>query len=189
MLESMIKSPLPTRAEVTDVAYAARIGTDSTMLSGETAAGKHPFDALRIMGEILEVAEKRMPFISAVSPAHNEHEAQAAAAVSMAQTIDAPVIVLFTHSGATARAVSKLRPGVPVIAFTDHADIARKMQILFGIYPMVIPFDQKPEKTVATAFKKIRSDFDFAPGSPVVVLSSINDSGHTVHTVQSRLLP
>lgn len=189
MLESMIKSPLPTRAEVTDVAYAARIGTDSTMLSGETAAGTHPFDALRIMGEILEVAEKRMPFIAPVSSGNNEHEAQATAAVSMAQSLKAPVIVLFTHSGDTARAVSKLRPTVPVLAFTDSADVARTMQILFGVYPLVLPFNKTPEKTVAAAFKQMHEHFSFASGSPVVVLSTINDGGHPVHTVQSRIIP
>lgn len=189
MLESMIKNPLPTRAEVTDIAHAAVTGADSTMLSGETAAGKHPAEALTIMGSILEETEKRLPFVAPSCVGSTENEAHAAAAVSMAQALRAPAIVVFTKSGNIARAVSKLRPTVPVIAFTDSADVARRMQILYGVQPVFLKFDKAPEKTLARAFETLRGGFKLKKNDRVVVLSTILQNGQSVHTVQSRLVP
>lgn len=189
MLESMIKNPLPTRAEVTDIAHAAVTGADSTMLSGETAAGKHPFESLRIMGRILEETELRLPFVAPACLGDSENEAHAAAAVSMARALRAPAIVLFTRSGNIAQAISRLRPTVPVIAFTDSQDVARSMQILYGIQPAYLPFDKAPEKTLNNAFPVLRGTFGLKKNARVVVLSTILQNSQPVHTVQSRLIP
>lgn len=188
MLESMMKNPMPTRAEVTDVAHAAMVGVDSTMLSGETAAGNNPYEALKTMSRILEETEKHLTFNVPACGSNSSYDAHAAAAVSMAKALEVPAILLFTHSGATAHAVSKLHPTVPVIAFTDTAEVARQMQILFGVHPIVMPFSSAPEKTVAAAFKKIKGQFGLKAGSTIVLLSTVLENGQRVHTVQSRTL-
>lgn len=125
MLESMIKNPMPTRAEVTDIAYAAKIGTDSTMLSGETAAGKYPFESLEMMTRTLVATEKRLERDTS-SPV-----------VKQAAKDKAVAIIVRSNDGKAAHTLSMLRAGVPVIAVTNDNAQARGMQILFGVYPIV----------------------------------------------------
>jgi pyruvate kinase len=126
MLESMIENPMPTRAEVTDIAHAVLIGVDSTMLSGETAAGKHPFEALEMMVRVQLATEPRVKRDMNASPVLKE------AAASKAQAI-----VIRSNDGSAAHALSMLRPAVPLIIVCDSADVARKLQLNFGVYPLV----------------------------------------------------
>jgi pyruvate kinase len=132
MLESMIKNPMPTRAEVTDVAHAAMIGVDSTMLSGETAAGKFPSEAVQMMAKILVEVEDKAPYMA---PARPNDDKNAVAAVEMSKGKAA--IVVLTKDGQIARAISRFRPHVPVVAVTDTSDVARKLQLNFAVYPVV----------------------------------------------------
>lgn len=132
MLESMIKNPMPTRAEVTDVAHAAMIGVDSTMLSGETAAGKFPREAVQMMTRILAEVEKKTPYDA---PARPDDDARAARAVAMAS--GAAAIVVLGNDGGLARAVSRFRPRVPVIAVTGDPAVARELQLHFAVYPVI----------------------------------------------------
>ncbi len=126
MLESMIDNPMPTRAEVTDVAYAVLTEADSTMLSGETAAGKHPFEALEMMVRVHLATEPRVKRDMKASPVLKEAEASKAEA-----------IVIRSNDGFAAHALSVLRPAVPIVAVCESADVARKLQLNFGIYPLV----------------------------------------------------
>ncbi len=136
MLESMMKNPMPTRAEVTDVAHAAYIGVDSTMLSGETAAGKFPYRALEMMISILKETEKHIPLSKAEAMGSSTEEKQAAEALKVAQSEKAAAIIVHTKSGATARALSRLRPHVPVFMATENADLLRRHQLFFALRPL-----------------------------------------------------
>ncbi len=147
MLESMTEHTRPTRAEATDVANAVIDGTDALMLSAETATGKHPLEALRMMDKIIRFTESQFSHQpSAVShqPSAVSHQrsdfssAVAEAACSAAEEIKAKAIIAFTQSGFTARLVSKFRPKVPVIAFTPDSKIKRRISLYWGVTPMLI---------------------------------------------------
>lgn len=141
MLDSMIRNPRPTRAEVTDVANAIYDGTDAIMLSGETAAGKYPVEALKMMSEIAETTERYVDYRE-----HQEHRrmfratsvssAVGSAAVQTAKGIHADCIVTPTISGQTARLISSFRPEVPIYAVTPNENTEHKMQLYWGVRPL-----------------------------------------------------
>ncbi len=138
MLESMIENPQPTRAEASDVANAILDGTDCVMLSGETAVGKYPVQAVEFMARIAEEAE------AAIRPRESDAhiaglgESVAHAACRAAEEQGAKAIVAFTQSGATALLVSKHRPSVPVIAATPSEVVARKVSLYWGVAPLIL---------------------------------------------------
>jgi pyruvate kinase len=145
MLESMTIHSRPTRAETTDVANAVIDGTDALMLSAETSAGKHPFDAVQVMDRIITFAEesrkhgildRRRLFSS--GKVYGFPEAIAQAASRAAEEIGASWIVVFTRSGSTARLISKFRPKTPVIAFSPEQNVIRQMSMYWGVkaYPV-----------------------------------------------------
>lgn len=145
MLESMTEHTRPTRAEATDVANAVLDGTDALMLSAETATGKHPLEAVRMMDKIIRFTESKFfeyrghPHIEGLDSYFSDFSsAVAEAACSAAEEIKAKAIVAFTQSGFTARLVSKFRPKVPVIAFTPDSTIKRRMSLYWGVTPMLI---------------------------------------------------
>jgi pyruvate kinase len=142
MLESMIEHSRPTRAEASDVANAIFDGTDAVMLSGETAAGKYPEKALTMMAEIASTAESCPLFSKAEllsSPQQDSiPDAVAQAAVQAAERLQARVIVAFTQSGATALFISKYRPSTPIIAFTPHEEVCRRMSLYWGVFPKIM---------------------------------------------------
>ena len=136
MLESMVDSPRPTRAEASDVANAVLDGSDAIMLSAETAAGRHPVGAVRTMASIAETAERfatqRPP---PVPPASRGAAAEAIArsAALAADATDAAAIVCITHSGQTARAVARCRPRQPILAVTPNATTWRRLALVWGV--------------------------------------------------------
>src|SRR6202050_1205828 len=137
MLESMIQSPTPTRAEVSDVATAVLEGADAVMLSAETAVGLFPVDTVKMMKRIILYTEREeLPQLSSGAPAagpDGDHtNAVSAAAVVLARQLGAKVIIAETSSGQTARNVSALRPGVPIIMVTDHERVYHQMAIVWG---------------------------------------------------------
>jgi pyruvate kinase len=142
MLESMMEHSRPTRAEASDVANAIFDGTDAVMLSGETAAGKYPEKALTTMTEIVSTTESCSLFASAISsnpsPKKSIPDAVAEAAVHAAESLQARAIVAFTQSGATPLFVSKYRPSTPIIAFTPHEEVCRRMRLYWGVLPRVM---------------------------------------------------
>jgi len=140
MLESMIDRPYPTRAEVSDVANAIYDGTDAVMLSGETAAGKYPLEAARIMERIATEAEMSVDFRKLPQPEHPTYaNVVADAAYRAAQAVEARAIVVFTATGSTARLISRFRPPVPIYAFTPKETIARQLQVSFGARAIIAP--------------------------------------------------
>lgn len=141
MLDSMIRNPRPTRAEVTDVATAVYNGTDAVMLSGETAQGKYPLAALNMMAHICETSEQHIDYDDILRDAKESHmkgisSALGHASVNTAYNLNARCIVTPTASGATARMVSKFKPKVEVYGVTSNQRTLRRMQLFWGIRPM-----------------------------------------------------
>jgi len=143
MLETMSVNPIPTRAEASDVANAIFDGTDAVMLSGETASGRFPVKALRMMAKIADQAESspfmryNIPFEA--DPSDLVTHAVARSAVSILHEIKARCIVAFSVSGKTSKQISKQRPRAPVFAFTSRKDIYHRLALVWGITPMYIP--------------------------------------------------
>jgi pyruvate kinase len=140
MLESMMDRSYPTRAEVSDVANAIYDGTDAVMLSGETAAGKYPLEAARMMERIATEAEVSVHFRDLPRREDPTHaDVVADAAYRAAQAVNAQAIVVFTATGSTARLVSRFRPPVPIYAFTPKDTTARQLQVSFGARAVIAP--------------------------------------------------
>lgn len=136
MLQSMVESPRPTRAEASDVAGAVFEGADAVMLSGETATGKHPIRAVQMMDRIIREAEASPFFHPEPSECGSATaEAIAHAACSVAREIDAKVIVALTQSGGTARLVSKARPSVPIVGLSPDESTLRRLALYWGVSP------------------------------------------------------
>jgi pyruvate kinase len=142
MLESMIGSPRPTRAEVSDVANAILDGTDAVMLSAESAAGAYPVEAVRTLDRIIRRTEAAFPPASMDRPRRGEvsfPQAVSDVAAFAAQELKARAIVAFTQSGSTARLISQDRPPVPIIAFTPSERVRRRLVLDWGVVPRLIP--------------------------------------------------
>ncbi len=142
MLLSMVQSPRPTRAEVTDVANAILDGTDAVMLSEETAIGRYPVEAVKMMARIAEETEPTIPYSSWAKKWDQltglpVAEAVAAAACNLADRIQAAAIITFTHSGSTARLVAKYRPGRPILAPTPLPETYRQLALVWGVVPLL----------------------------------------------------
>lgn len=142
MLESMIHSPRPTRAEISDVANAVYDGTSAVMLSGETAAGDYPVEAVKAMAKIVEQAEKNGEYLQVIP--ENEFvisspvQALSHSACTLAKDLGAKAIVVCTHTGMTARMVSRFRPQIPIIGLTTNEKAFRKLALSWGVVPMMI---------------------------------------------------
>ena len=144
MLDSMIRNPRPTRAEVTDVANAIYDGTDAVMLSGETAVGLYPFEAVRMMAKVAVHTEAALDygkmFEARKNPASNTSvtEAIGQATCDIARDLKASVILTATASGRTARVVSRFRPRAPIVAATNDAPAYQRMGLIWGVHPIMV---------------------------------------------------
>ena len=141
MLESMIKQPRPTRAEISDVANAVYDGSSAIMLSGETAAGAYPVEAVKAMAKIAEQAEENTNYIAHIDEndyhINNLSEALSHSACTLAHDIGAKVIVVCTRTGGTAKTISRFRPFIDVIGMTTDAKAYRKLSLSWGVIPMM----------------------------------------------------
>ncbi|MGE5202549.1 MAG: pyruvate kinase [Acidobacteriota bacterium] len=160
MLESMVRLPVPTRAEASDVATAIYEGADAVMLSAETASGAYPVEAVAMMERIIRRVEADPNFQSALQSTHPEPEhtapdAISAAARQVAHTINASAIVSYTTSGATALRAARERPDVPVIGLTSKIETARRLALVWGVHSVhtgdVTNFTDMVEKAAALA--------------------------------------
>ena len=157
MLESMISAPHPTRAEATDVANSILDGTDAVMLSGETAVGQYPIEAVQVMHRIAFRAEQALKEGIVVQPNQpvagslSVTEAVAEAVCHIAYDINACAIICATTSGSTARLVSKYRPKTPIVAFTPFESTYRQLALSWGVQPRLIPQVYTMEEMLQTA--------------------------------------
>lgn len=186
MLESMIQNGWPTRAEVTDVANAILDGTDAVMLSGETAIGSHPVQAVSWMAKIAERAERSLDYTRGVMALHsvassNPTEAVAHAACALAHTLHAAAILSATTSGGTARWVSRFRPKPPILAMTPDPKISRRLTLYWGVYPLVVPSVNSTDEMTTVALEAARQAKRVKRGDRVVITAGVpvNTPGRT----------
>jgi pyruvate kinase len=155
MLESMIENPRPTRAESSDVANAIYDGTDAVMLSGESAAGKHPREAVAMMHTIIAETEREIaasPALARYSPARLNLSISETICQSMAHAaadLDLAAIAVFTETGTTARLLSKFRPQAPIYALSPLEQVVRRMSLLWGVDPLLCPRSQTTDQMVS----------------------------------------
>ena len=175
MLESMIENPIPTRAEVTDVANAIYEGTDAVMLSGETSIGKYPVRCVEQLDSIARHSEA-WPGLGYEKDLVPETDKQHIAinAVSLAEDIEAKGIVVITRRGITADLVTSARPhSVPIYAFTNHSQTRRRLTINRAVVPYRMEFSSQPEKTLQRALGILKEREGFVAGDKVVVISDV----------------
>ena len=178
MLESMITNSRPTRAEITDVANAIYDGTSAVMLSGETAAGKHPVEAVRTMALIAETTEKNIDYIkqlkhSSVLNDTNITNAISHAAVTTAHDIGAKAVVTVTKSGFTARNLSKFRPACMIISCTPSEIVLRQMNMSWGIVPLYMEEKENTDELFDSAIIAAKNAGLVGPGDTVVLTAGI----------------
>lgn len=178
MLDSMIRNPRPTRAEVTDVANAVYDGTDAVMLSGETAQGKYPLEALQMMVQIVENTESHLDYEVLLKKAQQHRKQSISSAigfstVATADNLNAKCIVAPTMSGATAKVVSKFKPRADVIGVSPDESTLRRMQIYWGVRPLKsIPL-RSTEDVCENALEMVKAKQFVEPGDVVVLTAGL----------------
>ena len=199
MLESMMENPRPTRAEITDVANAIYDGTSAIMLSGETAAGKYPVEAVRTMAAIAERTENDSSYFGHLrkAPADTRMSIAAAtahAAATTAADIKADAVVTVSKSGETARLLSKVRPATPIIACVMEEAVQRHLALSWGVTPLMMPYAHDTDELIDLSVKAAEQAGLVQSGDLVVVTAGVpvGVSGTTnmikVHLVGDSLL-
>jgi pyruvate kinase len=190
LLESMIEYPMPTRAEVTDVANAVTEQADAIMLSGETATGAYPARCVEILDRIARRIEREpgLGFYELRPPTTTQREHIARSACRLADSMDAAGIIVVTRRGLFGQLVSSYRPArTPIYAFTNMSTSRRKLGLLRGVVPFRMRLSNDPQKTIDLALSRIREQVDVAPGAKFVVVSDVRTtSGELVTSIQVR---
>jgi pyruvate kinase len=184
VLESMIESPRPTRAEASDCANAILDGADAVMLSGETSVGKYPFEAVRTMARIVTNTEENGAdrILPLGTIPHTRGGAITRAASEIGDQLSAQYLVTFTESGDTARRLSRLRPTIPLLAMTPYPEVARQLSLTWGVEAHLVPMQKDSDQMVAVVDELLREQKGLqkndlviiAAGSPPGVHGSTN---------------
>lgn len=172
MLESMTEHLRPTRAETTDVANAVIDGTDALMLSAETATGKYPVEAVRMMDRIIRHTERMKETESSYIRGDIFAEATADAACRAAEDINAKALVAFTQSGFTARLLSKFRPKVPIIALTPDERIKNRVCLYWGVTPKIMKLPKTTDEMIENVEESLLKERIVKKGDRIVITSS-----------------
>jgi len=198
MLESMINNPHPTRAEASDVANAILDGTDAIMLSGETAAGNYPLEAMEMMARIAVKTETSLDyktiFLSKGLNQKTTTDAISHATVQISHELDAAAIISITQSGYTAKMVSKYRPNAFIIGVSSDIKMVRKMKLIWGVYPIICSRTNNIEEMVLEAISRSSATKLINEGDLIVITAGvpIGATGTTnmvrVHVVGNILL-
>ncbi|HET9587995.1 MAG TPA: pyruvate kinase, partial [Anaerolineales bacterium] len=174
MLESMISNPLPTRAEASDVANAIFDGTDAVMLSAETAAGKYPVESIQMMDRIVREAETHFMEWGVAQKVsgfeHSDAASMSRAAQALANDQNVKAVACFTMQGQTAWLMSKIRPRVPVMAFTPHQETFRRLAFLWGVRPQQVAFVDTIEEMLELVDEALLESYVVQPGDQVVLV-------------------
>jgi len=182
MLESMITNPRPTRAEASDVANAILDGTDAVMLSGETATGRYPVEAVQMMQRIARVTEENLPYDawlreSAAHVAHSVTEGISEAGCELAAELGAAAIIAATMSGLTARMLAKNRPRQPIIAVTPDPDLIGRLTLVWGVIPLLVPAYTSTDLMSAGSIEAARQKGLVGPDDLVVLTAGVPIGG------------
>lgn len=179
MLDSMIRNPRPTRAEVTDVANAVYNGTDAVMLSGETAAGKYPVEALDMMASVVEYTEQFLDYTQYKmrnvdeSTYANISNAVCAASVTTASELDAKALIVPTLSGSTAKLISKYRPKTHIYAMSPSQSTVRQMMLLWGVTPIWARRADTTDELFETSMEELRERSIVEKGDLCVITAGV----------------
>lgn len=190
LLESMIDNPMPTRAEVTDVANAVYEGVDAVMLSGETTVGRYPIKCIETLDKIARKSERRrgLQFHKELEKS-DEKQHIAEGAVNLAESLQASGIIVITRRGIMANYVTNCRPRkTPVFAFTNDSRTRRQLALSRSVMSHRIAFSNEPEKTLGNAFDILKEREGLKPGDRVVVVSDII-AGMGIEAIQVRNIP
>ena len=190
MLESMIRAPEPTRAEASDVANAVLDGTSALMLSGETAVGAFPLEAVSMMNRIARVVEPSLTYHDPLRPRDGRMSAILShAACDIAEELNVPVIAVPTQSGSTARQVSRFRPGRPIVAASPNPHVLQQLALEWAVVPMVIEDADSIEDLWHRIADAIAGSGLADPGQQVVLTGGtvLNKPGTTNHILVHTL--
>lgn len=188
MLESMIHSPVPTRAEITDVANAVHEFADAVMLSGETTIGKYPGECVRVLNRVIDAIEGTWDgFHNQTVRLRSPKAKMLRSAVVLGEELNGAGIIVFTRSGHLARVLAALRPQKsPVYAFTDVPHLFRQLLLYWGIEPFFMEFRDNPNDTIADAFNYLKKRHWMQDGDPVVVITNALEDDRIIDTIQYR---
>ncbi|MBU5255150.1 pyruvate kinase [Tissierella praeacuta] len=199
MLDSMMRNPRPTRAEVTDVANAILDGSSAIMLSGETAAGKYPVESVKTMYNIAIRTEESLNYSEILSSKVAITEVSTTNAIgkatcTTAMDLGASAIITATSSGYTSKAISKFRPKSPIIAATTTESVMRRLSLVWGVYPVLSPYSNSTDDVIEFSIQSAVNESYVKEGDLVVITAGIpvGTSGSTnlikVHTIGKTLL-
>jgi pyruvate kinase len=188
LLESMVRNPLPTRAEITDVANAVFEQADALMLSGETSIGRYPADCVEVLDRVARRIERSGGAGYAQSAVLEDlRQKMVASAVVLANSLKGAKVIVFTRHGTMARHVSNLRPErAPIFAFTPSKQVQRQLSILWGISPVLLNFAEDPNTTIEAAEKYLHENKLAAAGDQLVVISDVRAGASFADAVQLR---
>lgn len=195
LLESMIESPIPTRAEISDVCNAVREQADAVMLSGETTTGKYPIESVEVLKSILlsiepSVSSQLNQSMHLRDPKAKMLRASAILAQDLAQDNGQSGILVFTRSGFLAYVLGALRPrGIPIFAFTDVESTFRQMLLPWGVEPFMMEFSDDPEVTIQNALERLRNNQWCPSGVWLGVITNALADDKIIDTLQLRRVP
>jgi len=191
LLESMIQSPMPTRAEISDVSNAVREQADAIMLSGETTTGAYPLESVQVLKNIIRTIEPTVEReINKQIVLHEPKAKMLRSATYLARELGDSGIVAFTRSGFLPYVLGALRAhGVPIYAFTDKEEQFRQLLFPWGVEPFLMPFSEHdPEQTIRDALAYLKRKDWVTPGNWLVVITNVLAEGKIIDSLQLRLV-
>jgi pyruvate kinase len=190
LLESMISNPLPTRAEVTDVANAVFEQADALMLSGETTIGRYPVECVEVLHRVaMRIERSGGAGYAENALLENTRQKMVASAVALVNSLPDSKLVVFTLHGRMARYASNLRPlRAPIFAFTPSEEVYRQLALYWGTFPARVEFSGGPDKAIAAAEKFLRKNNWAKPGDRIVIISDVRMGRALVDSIQLRIV-
>jgi pyruvate kinase len=190
LLESMITNPLPTRAEITDVANAVFEQADALMLSGETTIGRYPVDCVEVLLRVAACTERSGGAGYAENALlENIRQKMVASAVALANSLHDSKLVVFTLQGRMAQYASNLRPQrAPIFAFTPSEEVYRQLALYWGTFPTRVDFSGGPDRAIAVAQKFLRKNKRATPGDHMVIISDVRMGRALIDSIQLRVV-
>lgn len=190
LLESMITNPMPTRAEITDVANAVFEQADAVMLSGETTIGRYPVECVEVLRRVaMRIERSGGAGYAEHALLENIRQKMVASAVALANSLQDSKLVVFTSQGRMARYASNLRPQrAPIFAFTPSEEVYRQLALYWGTFPACIDFAGGPDKTIAAAEKFLRTNKWAKRGDRMVIISDVRMGRELIDSIQLRVV-
>jgi pyruvate kinase len=188
MLESMIENPVPTRAEITDVANAVFEQADAIMLSGETTVGRYPVKCVEVFDRVAKrIEQSGGAGFARLTDLHDSRQKTVASAVSLANSLPNSKLIVFTRHGTMARYVSNMRPQhAPIFAFTPSEHIYRHLALCWGTHPVLLEFTGDPNTTIEAAERYLRDAGCTKMNDNLVVISDLRAGDSQIDSIQVR---